>query len=153
MPTTVFEGVIHGKTIELDQEPGFPDGQAVAIELRPLEVKRPGIPPVEIPPAETWMDRLVYDSTVAPGERIVKGTRLAAEALVAELGMGRSEAELLQAHSELTSEDVAALRNYALSPVTLRRLFGAWADDAEELDQFLEQTRQLRKMRRRGIEE
>jgi hypothetical protein len=30
-------GVIHGKTIELEREPGLPDGQRIAVELRPLD--------------------------------------------------------------------------------------------------------------------
>ena len=40
---------------------------------------------------DDWLDelpgdhRLVFDTTVVPGERIVKGTRLAAEQLVTEL--------------------------------------------------------------------
>jgi hypothetical protein len=33
--TVIFKGVIHGKTIELDHEPGIPDGQAVSVVLRP----------------------------------------------------------------------------------------------------------------------
>ena len=35
----------------------------------------------------------------------------------------------------------------------LRRSFGAWAEDAEELDAYLEWNRQQRKQSRRGIEE
>ena len=31
-----LHGVVHGKTIELDHEPGFPDGQAVVVHLSPL---------------------------------------------------------------------------------------------------------------------
>jgi hypothetical protein len=27
----IFKGTIHGKVIELDQEPGLPDGQTVAV--------------------------------------------------------------------------------------------------------------------------
>ncbi len=35
---------------------------------------------------------------------------------------------------------------------TLRRLAGAWAEDAEELDRYLEWNRQQRKLPRREIE-
>ena len=35
----------------------------------------------------------------------------------------------------------------------LRRAFGTWAEDAEELDQFLEWNRQQRQLGRREIEE
>jgi hypothetical protein len=31
----VLKGTIHGKTIELEQAPGLPDGQAVSVMLRP----------------------------------------------------------------------------------------------------------------------
>jgi hypothetical protein len=31
-----LRGVIRGKTIELDREPGLPDGQAVAVTVHPL---------------------------------------------------------------------------------------------------------------------
>jgi hypothetical protein len=98
------------------------------------------------------MDRLVYDSAIDPLERIVKGTRLQVEALVAELKGGRSDEQLMKAHSELTLEDVQALHNYAKCPVGLRRSFGAWAEDADELDKYLEWNRQQRKLSRREIE-
>jgi hypothetical protein len=31
----VFKGTVHGKTIELEREPGIPDGQQVTVMLRP----------------------------------------------------------------------------------------------------------------------
>ena len=31
-----IRGIIRGKTIELETEPGLPDGQAVAVEVRPV---------------------------------------------------------------------------------------------------------------------
>ena len=153
MSSTIFKGVVHGKTIELDREPGLPDGQPVGIELHPLEAKREVQAAGPIPPVETWMDRLVFDRATHPSERIVKGTRLEAELLVAEVEAGSSDTDLRQAHPELTAEDVAALRNYARAPVGLRRTFGAWAEDAEELDKFLEELRSLRRLPRREIEE
>jgi uncharacterized protein (DUF433 family) len=143
----VLKGVIHGKTIELDQAPGLPDGQKVGIELHPLEESRQ-VQAGPIPPVETWMDRLIFDSAIHPLERIVKGTRLEAEALVAELAAGVSDDDLRKAHPELTAEDVLALRNYARTSLGLRRAFGAWAEDAAELDRYLEWTRQNRRLPR-----
>jgi len=32
---TVLQGVVHGKTIELDREPGLPDGQPVTVTVQP----------------------------------------------------------------------------------------------------------------------
>lgn len=77
----VIKGVVHGKTIELDEEAGMPDGQAVTVTIQPISGQK----------------------QLAPGEG-------------------------------------------------LRRSFGAWADDAEELDRYLEWNRQQRKIGRPEIE-
>jgi hypothetical protein len=71
-PATIFKGVVHGRIIELDHEPGLPDGEKVTVTV---EVAANGLPPGE----------------------------------------------------------------------GLRRAFGAWADDPEGLDEFLEWNRQQRK--------
>ena len=76
-----LKGVVHGKTIELEQEPKLPDGQQVTVILQPV----------------TQVDPL------PPGE----GIRLSA---------------------------------------------GGWSDDPEGLDQYLQWTRQQRKIGRREIE-
>jgi hypothetical protein len=70
----VLRGVIHGKTIELEQEPGLPDGQSVSVTVHPI-------------------DKV---SVLPPGEGI-------------------------------------------------RQSAGAWAEDAESLDEFLEWNRRQRK--------
>jgi hypothetical protein len=75
----LLRGVIHGRTIELDSESGLPDGQRVAVAVRPL--------------------------------------------------VSASSAALLQ------------------------RAFGAWADDAGELDQFLAWNRLQRREGRSEIEQ
>ena len=36
MPKTVFKGVVHGRTIELECEPGLPEGQAVSVTLEAI---------------------------------------------------------------------------------------------------------------------
>ena len=153
MTSTIVKGVVHGKTIELDREPGLPDGVAVTVAIQQDSMPPSGSPQEPLPRVETWSHRIVFDSRVSPTEKVVKGTHLLAETLVAELAEGNSDTEILQAHPELTAEDVAALRNYARVPLGLRRSFGAWADEAEELDKFLEELRGLRKLSRRGIEE
>ena len=78
----VFAGVVHGKTIELSEAPGVPDGQAVSVIVNAIEPSAARLPPGE----------------------------------------------------------------------GLRRAFGGWAEDAEELDEFLEWTRQQRSVRRAEIE-
>jgi hypothetical protein len=77
---------------------------------------------------------------------------LEAEELVAELEQGRTEEELMAAHPELSKEDVEALRYYARVPVGLRKSAGAWAEDGEELDRFIEWTYQQRKVGRQAID-
>jgi len=136
-----IHGVIHGKTIELDREPGLPEGQRIAVEVRPLD---------EPPP---WLERLVVDPAVRPGKFVIKGTRLLVDDLVELVEQGRSDDDLRQIHPELSAGDVDAVRNYARVPEGMRRSFGGWAEDAEELDEYLEWTRQQRKLRRREIEE
>ena len=45
-------GIVHGKVIELEQEPGLPDGQAVSVTLQPIAsdpVPVPGAAGHELP--------------------------------------------------------------------------------------------------------
>jgi hypothetical protein len=77
----VLKGVVHGKTIELDDETGLPDGQSVSVTVQPVQETR-----------------------LPPGEGI-------------------------------------------------RRSAGAWADDIDELDEFLDWNQQQRKVGRREIVE
>jgi hypothetical protein len=82
---TAMKGIVHGKTIELQEEPGLPDGQEVSVTVEPLS-------PVQSP------------------------------------------------------NSPAALES-------LRRAAGAWTDDPEELDRYLEWNRQQRKGSRPEIPE
>jgi uncharacterized protein (DUF433 family) len=136
-----IHGVIHGKTIELDQEPCLPEGQRVAVDLRPLDE----------PPA--WLERFALEPEVCPGKLVIKGTRLLVDDLVQLVLQGRGEKNVRQTYPELSAADLEAVCNYARIPQGLRRSFGGWADDAEELDQYLDWTRQQRKVRRREIED
>lgn len=80
--TVTLKGVVHGKTIELEHDPGLPDGQEVSVTVQA--------------PCQTGRE-------LAPGEG-------------------------------------------------LRRSAGAWADDVEGLDRYLEWNRQQRKTARRELE-
>jgi uncharacterized protein (DUF433 family) len=100
-----------------------------------------------------WLEHFVVDSAVMPGKLLVKGTRLLAEDVALLVEEGRSDEELRRLHPELTSEDVEAIRQYARVSASLRRAFGGWAEDVKELDEYLEWTRQQRKISRREIEE
>ena len=138
---SALQGVIHGKTIELEQEPGLPEGQRVTVEVYPLDE----------PPA--WLERFVVDPSVQPGKFVIKGTGLLVDNLVQRVEESRGEEDLRQSYPELTAADVEAVRQYARVPEALRRSFGGWAEDEKELDEYLVWTRQQRKVRRRGIEE
>ena len=139
MPT--IQGVIHGKTIELERAPGLPEGQRVAVEVSPLD-DRPA-----------WLERLVVDPTVLAGKFVIKGTRLPVDDLVQLAAEGRTDAELQQLHPELTPADLEAVHQYERVPEGLRRSFGGWAEDADELENYLDWTRQYRKIRRPEVAE
>jgi uncharacterized protein (DUF433 family) len=123
----MLKGVIHGNTIELEEAPGLPEGQKVRVQVQLLEE----------PPR--WLDRFTVNPSIAVGKLLVTGTRLLAEDLAQEIDAGRSDEELRGLYPELTQEDFAALRQYVRVPAVQRRLFGAWAEDADELDRFLEE--------------
>jgi uncharacterized protein (DUF433 family) len=143
-----LSGVIHGKVIELSEELGLPDGQAVTVTVRAVPQEGAIIAPKE--PLPWWLERLDVDPSVRKGKFVVKGTRLLADNLIAELEGGRTDEELLQAHPELIAPDVKAVREYAKVPAGLRRLAGAWADEAEDLDRYLEWNRRQKEVSRRS---
>ncbi len=66
---------------------------------------------------------------------------------------GLPDAELQRRYPNLTAADIAAVRQFASVPTGLRHSFGAWADDSDELDKFLEWNRQQRHQDRRGAGE
>lgn len=136
-----INGVIHGKTIELETEPGLPEGQRIAVELRPLNE------PV------AWLERFEVDPAVDPGKFVIRGTRLLVDDLVQLVEEGRADDDLRRLHPELMPEDLEAIHRYSLVPEGIRRSFGGWAENADELDKYLDWTRQQRKVRRREIEE
>lgn len=77
-----MKGIVHGKVIKLDEEPGLPDGQPVNVTVEPVSSVEGKLPPGE----------------------------------------------------------------------GLRRSAGAWSDDPEALEEFLEWNRQQRKIGRRELE-
>lgn len=143
-------GVIHGKTIELNEAPGLPDGEPVVVTIERIPTVASPSGEESLPKVETWIDRIVFDSAVLPGERIVKGTKLSAETLVEELS-NRDDEAMLALHPELASDDLVALRRYARFPKAFRLTFGAWAEDAEDLDRYIESLRERRRIARPEI--
>jgi hypothetical protein len=144
---TTIQGIIHGKTIELSEAPCLPDGEAVVVSIERIAKPASVASAEELPRVEDWTDRLLFDSSIPVSGRIVKGTRLSAEALVREILAGRNDQEMLASYPELTDDDLRALRQFARLPEPFRLTFGAWAEDGEELDRYVES---LRLRRRRG---
>jgi uncharacterized protein (DUF433 family) len=137
-----LRGIIHGKSIELEQESGLPEGQRVAVDLRPLEE-----------PTPSWLDRFRFDPVRARGRFLIKGTNLLVDDLVGQLDEGRTDEEIFRVHPELSRQDIDAVREYARAPEALRRSFGGWAEESEQLEQYLDWCRQQRKAERRGVED
>jgi Protein of unknown function (DUF433) len=73
---------------------------------------------------------------------VIKGTRLLVDDLVQLAAAGRSDEQLRQLHPELTPADIEAVRRYACVPEGLRQSFGGWVKNAEQLDKYLDWTRQ-----------
>jgi len=76
-----------------------------------------------------------------------------ADTLIEAFDGGRSGPELLSQYPELTQEDLDAIREYAKVPLAMRRSFGAWADEADDLDAYLELTRRDREASARRAED
>jgi hypothetical protein len=57
---TAMKGVVHGKTIELAEEPGFPDGQEVSVTVEPVSLATSPTSPAALDAlrraAGTWTD-------------------------------------------------------------------------------------------------
>jgi len=65
-----------------------------------------------------WHERIVSDPLILVGKPVVKGSRLSVEHLMAQLGNGWCEADLLDAYPGLVHEDLQAC--YAYVAETLR---------------------------------
>ena len=62
----------------------------------------------QIPP-----ERIVSDPEIMMGKPIIKGTRIAVELILEELGEGLSAEDVLRAHPHLTKEQVLAALRFA----------------------------------------
>ena len=62
-------------------------------------------------------DRIEVNPKVLMGKPAIKGTRIAVEVVLRELGEGATEAELLQAYPHLSHEDILAALRYAADSI------------------------------------
>ncbi|MGH7139945.1 MAG: DUF433 domain-containing protein [Pirellulales bacterium] len=145
---TSFKTSVHDGTIELPCNLALPEGHIVEVTIRTC----PDVESTEPPPPE-WLEHFTVDAAIAPAKIIIKGTRLLAEDVAKLVEEGHSDEDLRRLHPELTADDIDALHHYVKVPATLRRLFGAWADEADELDKCLEELRRLRAIPSRDLGE
>lgn len=143
---TTFRTVIHGRTLELPWDLGLPEDRIIEVTIKTC----PDVESPPEPPLPAWLERMEVEPAGGPGRFVIKGTQLRAEALLEE---GNSDEELLRTHPELTAEDVAALQEYAKLPLSFRQAPGLSAEEAEDLDKFVEETYRLRRISGREIEE
>ncbi len=102
--STPLRGVVRGRTIELETEPGLPDGQNVAVTVQAVGALF--VPPniaTSTDALRRWCQARAEVENLPPGEG-------------------------------------------------LRRSFGTWAEDTEELDTYLAANRRSRKLGRPGID-
>ena len=66
--------------------------------------------------------RITADPTLMVGKPVVRGTRITVEHLIEELAAGATFDQLVDAHPELTREDLKAALTFALEAVRLGRI-------------------------------
>jgi uncharacterized protein (DUF433 family) len=145
---TTFRTKLHGRIIELPWELGLPEGHVIEVTIKTC----PDVESPPEPPPPWWLEQFEVNPAVVPGKFVIKGTEVRVDALVSLVEEGQSDEDQLRAHPELTPQDVQVVREYAKVPLGLRRSMGAWAEDAEELDNFIEETYEQRKLDRRPVE-
>ena len=67
--------------------------------------------------------RIVCDPKVLSGKPVVAGTRVTVELILEKLGAGESVEELLEAHPNLSLEDIRAALRYAAQTMRSDRLY------------------------------
>lgn len=60
-----------------------------------------------------WQDHIEERAEVMMGKPVFRGTRITVEHVLAELGRGMTEADLLRGHPRLTPEHIRAAMLYA----------------------------------------
>jgi uncharacterized protein (DUF433 family) len=68
------------------------------------------------------LTRITMDPKVMVGKPVIKGTRITVEHIMRHLAAGWTEAELIDAHPHLTSEDIRATCAYAADRVAEDRV-------------------------------
>ena len=66
----------------------------------------------------TVRDRITIDPAVMLGKPVIRGTRITVDLLLRKLSEGATEADLLDAYPQLTTEDIRAALAYAADAVS-----------------------------------
>jgi hypothetical protein len=71
---TTLQGIVHGKTIELDEDPGIADGQKVQVQIAVWSAKKklPGPPPGWKPGQPSKTAGLLADCWTEENDRILE---------------------------------------------------------------------------------
>ena len=66
----VLRGVVHGRFIELERDPGLPDGQEVAVTVEPVPVSTAASPPTSLSDEarRRWEEARAQVKDLPPGE-------------------------------------------------------------------------------------
>ncbi len=62
--------MVRGRTIELNREPGLPEGRAVTVEMEPVAETTSASSEVAAVSAPGWLERLEVSPAVAPGRLV-----------------------------------------------------------------------------------
>jgi uncharacterized protein (DUF433 family) len=65
----------------------------------------------------TIKDRITIDADVMQGKPVIRGTRITVDLLLRKLSEGATQADLLDAYTHLTADDIRAALAYAADAV------------------------------------
>jgi uncharacterized protein (DUF433 family) len=72
---------------------------------------------------ENLSSRIEINAAIMVGKPIIKGTRITVELIIDELASGYSTQDVLQAHPNLTEEDILAALQYASSVIRNEKIY------------------------------
>ena len=70
-----------------------------------------------------WKDRIAVNEKILAGKPIVKGTRIAVELVIDQLGRGWTVEQILEEYAQLTQEDILACLAYAGDVLKSERVY------------------------------
>src|SRR5215468_5093243 len=87
-------------------------------------------------------ERIEINPAIMMGKPVIRGTRITVELILRTLAEGASEAELLEDYTQLTTEDIRALREAGYDVVAIAEV-AKGATDEQVLERSLTEKRVL----------